>query len=109
MGSKLSCKRAIMSGQQMQLLNKLKLIESLLKSCQIKRVNKLSNYKRKGKRLLWLETELMMHQLLQWQISEWQLVQELILRLKQPILRLCVRSEEHTSELQSRFDLVCRL
>src|SRR5699024_11674419 len=24
-------------------------------------------------------------------------------------LRLCARSEEHTSELQSRFDLVCRL
>src|SRR5699024_3848221 len=25
------------------------------------------------------------------------------------LLRLAVRSEEHTSELQSRFDLVCRL
>src|SRR5699024_11503958 len=24
-------------------------------------------------------------------------------------LELCLRSEEHTSELQSRFDLVCRL
>src|SRR5207249_8714562 len=23
--------------------------------------------------------------------------------------RICIRSEEHTSELQSRFDLVCRL
>src|SRR5207249_11781691 len=26
-----------------------------------------------------------------------------------PDPRLCLRSEEHTSELQSRFDLVCRL
>src|SRR5699024_6943918 len=26
-----------------------------------------------------------------------------------PISKLCPRSEEHTSELQSRFDLVCRL
>src|SRR5438067_10033513 len=26
-----------------------------------------------------------------------------------PVPVLCVRSEEHTSELQSRFDLVCRL
>src|SRR5207249_6265809 len=25
------------------------------------------------------------------------------------VSRLCLRSEEHTSELQSRFDLVCRL
>src|SRR5699024_12019229 len=31
-----------------------------------------------------------------------------ILQIKNEILRV-VRSEEHTSELQSRFDLVCRL
>src|SRR5699024_11969031 len=29
--------------------------------------------------------------------------------IKGPIRRPIVRSEEHTSELQSRFDLVCRL
>src|SRR5699024_11729334 len=28
---------------------------------------------------------------------------------RQPGNRICRRSEEHTSELQSRFDLVCRL
>src|SRR5207249_8489730 len=26
-----------------------------------------------------------------------------------PMITPCIRSEEHTSELQSRFDLVCRL
>src|SRR6478672_12575325 len=31
------------------------------------------------------------------------------LRLPQPVLGLVGRSEEHTSELQSRSDLVCRL
>src|SRR5207249_10631046 len=29
--------------------------------------------------------------------------------LRQPHVRYLLRSEEHTSELQSRFDLVCRL
>src|SRR5699024_11704210 len=28
---------------------------------------------------------------------------------RKPPYRVCARSEEHTSELQSRFDLVCRL
>src|SRR5699024_12592790 len=30
-------------------------------------------------------------------------------RLPRALTAACVRSEEHTSELQSRFDLVCRL
>src|SRR5699024_12578727 len=29
--------------------------------------------------------------------------------LRESLLSLAIRSEEHTSELQSRFDLVCRL
>src|SRR5438067_5352877 len=29
--------------------------------------------------------------------------------METPVLAMTVRSEEHTSELQSRFDLVCRL
>src|SRR5699024_11389237 len=32
-----------------------------------------------------------------------------IYRLRLCIVDVCSRSEEHTSELQSRFDLVCRL
>src|SRR5207249_6548112 len=32
-----------------------------------------------------------------------------VIEAAQPVSKLLFRSEEHTSELQSRFDLVCRL
>src|SRR5207249_9875599 len=38
-----------------------------------------------------------------------EIVLVLVIGSAKPLGHICLRSEEHTSELQSRFDLVCRL